>query len=230
MRTAPLPDTRVLERHVPGTSPPPTTRSRTLAGALLSLTGIGIIMSILTNEALYPAERHYSTFANTISDLGGTIPPNSYMVQPNRAIFIATMALGGAMVLAATALLWRTLQPRRIVVGLGIFGVALVGIAVFPGNVANWHPLFALLCFVTGGVTAIMSRHVLERPVRFFAVGLGAIALASTVLGLESFEGRWPQTAIGIGGVERWIAYPVLLWLVMLGTVLMTRRTATTAD
>jgi hypothetical protein len=31
----------------------------------------------------------------------------------------------------------------------------------------------------------------------------------------------WPQTAIGIGGVERWIAYPVLLWMVMLGTALM---------
>ena len=44
-----------------------------VAGALLSITGIGMILSIITNEALYPAARHYSTFANTISDLGGTV-------------------------------------------------------------------------------------------------------------------------------------------------------------
>jgi hypothetical membrane protein len=106
-------------------------------------------------------------------------------------------------------------------VGLGIFGGALVGIAVFPGNVASWHPLFALTCFVAGGVTAIMSRRILAGPARFFAVGLGTIALAATVLGLDPFENWWPQATIGIGGVERWIAYPVLLWLVMLGTVLM---------
>ena len=51
-----------------------------LAGALLSITGIGVLLAIITNEALYPPARHYSTFANTISDLGGTEPPNSYVV------------------------------------------------------------------------------------------------------------------------------------------------------
>src|SRR5512132_1027014 len=70
-----------------------------IAGALLSFTGMGILMSIITNETLYPAGRHYSTFTNSISDLGGTIPPNSYMVEPNRLIFIVTMAIGGAFVL-----------------------------------------------------------------------------------------------------------------------------------
>jgi len=29
------------------------------------------------------------------------------------------------------------------------------------------------------------------------------------------------RTEIGLGGTERWIASPVLLWLVMFGTVLM---------
>jgi hypothetical protein len=41
------------------------------------------------------------------------------------------------------------------------------------------------------------------------------------VLGLDAFAETWPQTAIGIGGVERWIAYPVLLWMVLFGTALM---------
>jgi hypothetical membrane protein len=199
-------------------------RRITIAGALLALTGIGILLSIITNEALYPAERHYSTFANSISDLGGTIPPNSFMVQPNRAIFIVMMAVAGAMVLCAALLLRGELAQRRVVIGLYVFGAALIGLAIFPGNVAIWHPWIALVCFVSASVTAIMSRKVLERPVRYFAVAAGVVALAATVAGLEVFEDVGPQAWIGIGGVERWIAYPALLWLVMFGTVLMTRR------
>lgn len=197
---------------------------RVTAGVLLTSAGIGIIMSIITNEALYPRGRHYSTFANSISDLGGTLPPNSYMVQPNRTIFIATMAVAGVLVLAATYMLWPVMQRRRIVVGLGAFGVGLIGIAVFPGNVAGWHPLFALVCFLAGSVTAILSRKVLASPIRYFAAALGSVALAATVLGLEAFETWGPQAEIGIGGIERWIAYPVLLWLVLFGVQLMTRE------
>ena len=42
------------------------------------------------------------------------------------------------------------------------------------------------------------------------------------MLGLDFFADLGPQTAIGIGGVERWIAYPVLLWMVLFGAALMT--------
>jgi hypothetical membrane protein len=175
---------------------------------------------------MYPADRHYNTFTNSISDLSGTLPPNSYMVQPNRGIFIATMAVAGAMVVAAAYLLWSEVARRRVVVGLGILGVGLLGIAVFPGNVETWHPIFALLCFVGGSITAVMSRKVLGQPLGTFALMLGLIALFATVLGLDTFE-RWgPQVAIGIGGTERWIAYPVLLWLTMFGAALMHERNA----
>ena len=197
-----------------------------ISGALLGITGIGVIMSIITNEALYPAARHYGTFANTISDLGGTIPPNSFMVEPNRWIFIVTMAVAGVLVLAATTLLWRVMEHRGFLVALAVMGIGLVGIAVFPGNVATWHPLLARACFVGGSVAAILSRRILDRPLRYFAVALGMVALVSTVLGLDAFQNTWPQTWIGIGGVERWIAYPVLLWMVLLGSSLMTRGAA----
>jgi hypothetical membrane protein len=181
-----------------------------------------MILSIITNEALYPAARHYSTFANTISDLGGTVPPNSYMVQPNRLIFIISMAISGVLVLVATSLLWRVLERRRFLVALGIFGVGITGIAVFPGNVATYHPLFSLLCFVAGSVAAILSRKILDVPLRYFAVALGSIALLATVFGLESLANWGPQATIGVGGIERWIAYTVLLWLALLGAAFMT--------
>jgi hypothetical membrane protein len=199
-------------------------RRRVIAGVLLALTGIGMIMSIITNEALYPTDPPYTTFANSISDLSGTRPPDSFVVEPNRAIFIVSMAVCGAAVLVSAYLLWSVIGRRRVAVGLALFGVGLVGIAVFPGNVATWHPLFAMLCFVAASVTAIMSRKVLPRPVRYFAAALGLAALVATSFGLEVFENSGLQAALGYGGTERWIAYPVLLWLVMFGSVLMTER------
>jgi hypothetical membrane protein len=207
-------------------TPNETTQARRtrIAGALLALTGIGTMMAIIANEALYPAARHYSTFANTISDLGGTSPPNSYMVQPNRAVFIATMAVSGALVLLSTYLVWPSIPRRRISIGLMVFGAALVGLAVFPGNVPTWHPWIALVCFMAGSITAITSRKMLQPPATYFAVALGVTALLATLAGLEAFEGIGPQKWLGVGGVERSIAYPVLMWLVVFGTALMSRH------
>jgi len=205
----------------PERAAPDRDRAVTLAGALLAATGIGVVLSTITNEALYPAQRHYSTFADTISSLSGTEPPDSYAVQPNRLIFIVTMAVAGVLVLAAAALL-RRLARRRLVIALAVFGTGLLGIAVFPGDVATLHPIFALACFLGGSAAAILSRTLLDRPLRAFAVTLGSVALAATVLGLDFFADLGPQTAIGIGGVERWIAYPVLLWMVLFGAALMT--------
>jgi hypothetical membrane protein len=205
-----------------GRAPDMARRSR-LAGALLAFTGIGVLMAIITGEALYPAARHYSTFANTISDLGGTEPPNSYMVQPSRGIFIGMMAVSGALVLISTYYLWPAIERRRIPMWLLVFGASLIGLAAVPGNVPTWHPWIALVCFVAGSTTAIMSRRALPRPVSVFAVALGLVALAATFAGLEAFEDVGPQAWIGLGGVERWIAYPVLMWLVMFGTTLMAR-------
>ena len=179
-----------------------------VAGALLSITGIGMILSIITNEALYPAARHYSTFANTISDLGWNGAAEQLHGPAEPVDLHHHDGVAGVLVLVATYLLWRVLERRRFLVALGIFGVGIVGIAVFPGNVATYHPLFSLLCFVGGSVAAILSRKILDVPLRYFAVALGSIALIATVFGLESLENWGPQAAIGIGGIERWIAYP----------------------
>jgi hypothetical membrane protein len=88
--------------------------------------------------------------------------------------------------------------------------------------VATIHPLFSLLCFLGGSVAAILSRKILDVPLRYFAVALGSIALLATVFGLESLANWGPQATIGVGGIERWIAYTVLLWLALLGAAFMT--------
>jgi hypothetical membrane protein len=194
------------------------------AGALLCLAGMVMLMGFITGEALYP--RTFTTVENTISDLGGTVPPNSVMLQPSRGIFIATVLVAGAMILAADVLLVRAGTGRGFSIALGLFGLGVIGVGVFPGNVAGWHPLFAMIAFVAGSVSAIMSRKLLEGPIRVIVVALGAIALTATVLGSDALVDRGLGAALGIGGIERWIVYPVILWMVAFGGYLLAGRTA----
>ena len=189
------------------------------AGVAFSSAAVLIVLGVVTGEALYP--RRYTTFDNTISDLSGTEPPHSVMLQPSRSIFIATMLVAGMLVLAGTWALARAGERRRFVVAMTCLGGGLVGVGVFPGNVEGWHPLAALVCFLGGAVAAIVSRRSIDGPFRYFAVALGTVALVSVGFGLESLEHWGPQAELGRGGIERWIAYPVLLWLVGFGAHLM---------
>ncbi len=193
-------------------------RSVVAAGLLLSLSGIVMLMGFITGEILYP--RAFSTSTNTISDLGGTIPPNSVMLQPSRGIFIATVLVAGLAILGADVLLRRVVGHRAFLFALAAMGVGVAGVGVFPGNTAI-HPLFALLAFVGGAAAAISSRHLVAQPLRSVFVAIGIVALTCTFAGLENFADLWPQSALGDGGVERWIAYPVILWLVSFGGYLV---------
>ena len=89
------------------------------------------------------------------------------------------------------------------------------------GYVPVMHPILALTAFVSGGVAAIMAYKVAAAPFRYISIVLGVITLVSVVLGFV-FLDKWQFVeALGEGGTERWIAYPVVLWLTMFGGYLM---------
>jgi hypothetical membrane protein len=188
-----------------------------LAGALLFTAGAAIFMGIITAEALYPAA--YSTSANTISDLGGTRPPDSVVLQPSAAIFDITMLVTGAMIIAAAWLIHRAFRRRAVAISLAAYGLGVLGIGIFPGDTTP-HPLIAMFVFIAAGVAAILAYQVEPAPLRQISVALGTITLASLVLGNYFLE--WgPVAELGEGGIERWIAYPAVLWLTVLGGYLM---------
>jgi hypothetical membrane protein len=82
-----------------------------LGGGLLLVAGATILMGIITAEALYPGT--FSTGANEISDLGGTRPPNSVILQPSATIFDASMVLIGVLVMAGSWFVHRaSTEPR----------------------------------------------------------------------------------------------------------------------
>lgn len=191
-----------------------------VAGTSLSLAGVVAFMGIVTAEVLYP---DYST-RQEISDLGSTVPPDPVIVEPSATIFNTTMLATGALILVGAAFVRRALARRTLTVPLAVFGAAVFGVGVFPGNVTPWHGLFALLTFVSGGVTAVLASRVVDGPFAGLSLLLGGVSLAvlaSVFLYGLVLAGPSPLAVLGAGGVERWVAYPLLLWVTLLGGYLL---------
>jgi len=197
-----------------------TTRLVRAAGAMLFVAGALILMGIITAEALYPAP--YTTGGNEISDLGGTEPPEGLVLQPSATIFDVTMIVSGLLVLAGAACLQPALGRLSVTLVVAALGTGALGVGVFPGNTGGIHALFAMLTFIGGGVAAIVTARATEPPFRYLSVALGAISLASLFSYILLGEGT-PLAALGLGGVERWVAYPVVIWVTGFGGYLAAR-------
>ena len=192
----------------------------TIAGFGLVLTGFIAFMGIITAEVLYP---NYST-RQEISDLGSTVPPNPIIHEPSATIFNSTMLITGLIVLFSAYFVYRAVNRRGFPLALAIFGFGAVGVGLFPGNVTPWHGLFALLTFFVGGLTVVLSSQVVERPFSLLCGLFGGISLAvlGSVFVYELFVGGpHPLAALGSGGIERWVAYPLILWLLAFGGYLL---------
>lgn len=192
-------------------------RYENIAGALLFIVGILAFLGIITAETLYPG---YSTSKNMISDLGATEPPGSIIIQPSSSIFSTAMAVCGLLIVAASYCIHRAFRKWTITFSLGLFGAGVLGVGIFNGSYGDIHGIFALLAFFMGGVTAISSFRVERAPFSYFSVALGGIALLDLIL-YYIMGNASPFTILGLGGLERWIAYPILLWVMGFGGYLM---------
>ena len=103
-----------------------------------------------------------------------------------------------------------------------LFGLGLVGVGVFPGNVTPYHGMAAMLTFLSGGFCAITSFKVVTLPFKYISIFLGSVALIAWFMAV--FAPGLLLSSIGIGGIERWVAYPIMLWLAGLGGYLMSER------
>jgi hypothetical membrane protein len=210
-------------RNLPRTPPetPPGSAARSLAGLLLLIAGSAVVLGIATAEALYPAD--YDVHRNTVSDLAA-MRPDDIVRQPSAAIFNTTMIVSGALIVTAAVLLYRSRAGLLATLPVAGLGLGMIGVGVFPGNtVMAVHQLVSIATFLCGGVAAILTARLSSRVLRPVHVVLGAIALTFligyTVLGELAVFDR-----LGEGGVERWIVYPVVLWIVIFGAGLAASR------
>ena len=133
--------------------------------------------------------------------------------------------MAGFMVLIATWYMHQFFRKCLVSIPLSLFGLGLMGIGFFSGNHVPYHGMSAMLAFLSGGISAIATATINSVPFRYFGIAFGSIALTTWFIAILSPNLLSPF--IGDGGTERWVAYPIMLWLIGFGGYLMNEPTAT---
>ena len=169
----------------------------------------------------------YSTAENTISDLANTVcgsEPMRYVCSPLHAYMNGSfIILGLCMVLGALFLSQQVRHSRGTVIGfagLMLSGLGTIGVGLFPENVNGLaHVVSAGLPFALGNLALIVLAFSLRLGAaqRVYTLLSGFIPLIALVFFLAKI-----YLGLGVGGIERIIAYPQTIWLIVFGIHMMT--------
>ncbi len=177
---------------------------RTLAGLLVLVGSAQFLLAMVIAEGTLP---DYSVSTDAISALG---------VGPTAALFNSSIILLGLLILAGAYLYHRTHGLWWITVPFFLLGIGPIGVGLFTENALALHGVFALDSFLFGGLVSILVSTRLPSPLRYISILLGVIGLVALVLFVTG-----NYLGIGLGGMERMIVYPVLLWGIAFGAYLM---------
>lgn len=177
---------------------------RQVAGLLLFVAGVECVLGIIIAEALYSG---YSASLNYISDLG---------IGPSASIFNSAVFLLGVLSVCGAYFVWKAFNSKLFTIVLALSGVGAMGVGVFTENILPVHAAFSIMLFASAGISAIVSFKVVKSWFSYISAVLGIIALVALVLMVSGND-----LGLGIGGMERMIAYPTLLWMIGFGARLI---------
>jgi hypothetical membrane protein len=186
-----------------------------VAGTLLLVGGIQFIIALIVAEAIYPG---YSTSANFISDLG-------VWGKPSAVIFNPSIILLGAMSVVGAYFVKKQFGLGKIGYFFAVAGAGTLTVGIFPENtvlvngIPVIHAIAALLAFFIGGIGAVGAYRYTKPPFNVISVVLGVASLTASALFFITYN--MGSLGLGIGGMERMIAYPTLLWIIGLGGYLL---------
>jgi hypothetical membrane protein len=190
------------------------------AGIVLIIGGIQFFLAITLAEALFPG---YSVAKNSLSALGGSVP----IVEPSAMIFNTSVILFGLLGILAVYLILKSGGCRLFSSCLLISSIGAIGVGLFPEYTGSIHLFFAFTTFLFGSLATIFSYRLgLNIPMVIISMVLGIGSLIAIILvfvyGLASASN--PLVAyLGMGGNERLLAYPIILYLIALGGYLTSR-------
>lgn len=190
-----------------------------IAGIVLITGGVQFLLAVNLAEALFPG---YSVSKNTLSALGGSIP----LVEASAIIFNVSIILLGILNLIAVYLILKSGGCRLFSSCLAISAIGAIGVGIFPEYTGGTHVIFALLSFLFGSLAVIFSYRLgLNIPMVIISMILGLMSLLTLIsLFILSYGNANPLvTFLGVGGTERFIAYPSLFYLLALGGYLTSR-------
>jgi hypothetical membrane protein len=172
----------------------------------------------------------YSLRFNTISDLGNSVCGNysgRYVCSPLHNLMNASFILLGITMASGSLLIYQEFKKRDSATLIGFsfmtlagFGTLIVGL--FPENtISLLHTSGASLPFVLGNLGLIVLSIALTIPrlLRYYTFLSGALALTALV-----FFYTQHYLGLGIGGMERLVAYPQTVWLIVFGVYISTNH------
>ncbi len=193
--------------------------NRALAGAFMFVGAVQFMFGMLLSEFFYPG---YSVSVNYISDLGAMCRDTCTVYQPSAFIFNTSATFLGIFIILSAFCLWREFRSYLISIFIGLSGLGSFGIGLFPETAGNLHDIVSLIALLFGGLSAIAVWKTVRNPFSYFSAFLGIVSFAALVsFGSNNYLG------LGLGGMERIIAYPVLFWAIGFGGYLMASQDST---
>lgn len=167
----------------------------------------------------------YSLTQNYISDLGANscgVFSGRYICSPWYYVFDASAVILGILIIVGVILIRTAFPPRGTrTVGLGLLAISqlgAIGVGLSPETYnLTIHSLSAALAFVGANLALIVLGIAMFRDTRWD--GYRAYTMLSGLVGLIAF-GLFEAKAygpLGVGGMERLIVAPVLLWALLVG-------------
>ena len=187
--------------------------SLTKSGLLMFLAGFLIFMGITTGEIFYTED--FNARDNYISELASKINTEASFKQISAAIFDFTMIIAGLMVMAGTWFVNKIFKKYLLTIPMALLGAGLTCFGILPGQISPDYDIFALLVFLCGSMSAIVSFKIVDAPLRYIFGCFGVIVLVFLI-----FKGNF-VLALGVGGAERWLFYPVVFWIIGMGAYLL---------
>lgn len=197
----------------------PETDYYKIAGIILMIAFLQFFMAVTIAETQFPG---YSTAKNTLSDLAGTIIP----VEPASTIFNVSVTFLGILALAAVYLILKSGGCRLFSTCLALMSLGTIGVGIFPGYTGGIHVLFAMMTFIFGSLATFFSYRLgLNIPMVAISmlVGLNGLLIIISLFILGDGTLNPLIATLGVGGAERLLAYPILLYMVALGGYLTSR-------
>ena len=188
--------------------------NKRVAGLLFVVAVVQYVLAVVISEAVYSG---YSAGQQMLSELG-----DWSLAGNNAAIFNGSALLWGIFLIAGAYFIQQIFKNRVFSSLLAISGVGAVVSAVVSLNISfEVHSMFGLVAFVFGAASAIMSYKFLKSPLCFVSIILGAVTLSAVILFMLGQGNSDFYLGLGVGGIERFIVYPLLLWMLGFGGYLI---------
>jgi len=189
-----------------------------VAGALIFIAVTQFVLGLIASEATYP---NYSISDNYISDLG---------VGPSSIIFNMSVFFMGLLLIVGTYFLQRAFNFKLLTALLVLTAIGAMGVGIFTEDFGPIHSVVSLITFLFGGLSAVYSGvysilhkdKLISKPFAIIAIVLGFMSLGALALFIAHIN-----LSLGVGGMERMIVYPLLMWGAGFGGILLAHQEKT---